>query len=190
MTAFEGVKELNFNIVGEPTTVTEARALANQDAYQFQWWALSLVKARPAEHKKGSDRGIDGRNYFFESSDDRFPKQIIISVKSGENIGVKDIRDLRGVIEREKAPIGVLITLCEPTKSMITEAVSASFYMPSKLANIGIKYPRIQILTIGELFQGKQVLYPIFIPTDKSLAFKPAPKAKKEKSPKQKYLGE
>lgn len=88
--------------IGEPTAFSEAEALAKEDAYQFQWWALSLVGARPYEQKKGSDRGIDGRLYFHD--------------------------DLRGTIEREKAEIGVLLCLEKPTKPMLHEAVEAGFY--------------------------------------------------------------
>jgi hypothetical protein len=88
--------------------------LAAQDKYQFQWWALSLVGARPTEEKKGADKGIDGRKYFFEVPNTQRTRQIIFSVKGGAT-GVSHVRDLRGVVEREKAAIGVLITLHPPT---------------------------------------------------------------------------
>jgi site-specific DNA-methyltransferase (adenine-specific) len=50
-----------YTVTGEPTTSEDAAALAASDPYQFQWWALGLVGARPSEQKKGADRGIDGR---------------------------------------------------------------------------------------------------------------------------------
>jgi hypothetical protein len=56
---------------------------------------------------------------------------IIISVKGGENIGVKDVRDLRGVIEREDAEMGILITLADPTGTMMTEAAAAGLVSKS-----------------------------------------------------------
>lgn len=90
------------------------QTLAKEDPYQFQWWALGLVGACPVEQIKGSDKGIDGKIYFHDDAITKKAKQIIISVKSG-HIGVKDVRDLKGVIERENAEIGVLITLNEPT---------------------------------------------------------------------------
>src|SRR5205823_3517722 len=103
-------------------------ALAMQDPYQFQWWSLGLVGARPAEQRKGSDRGIDGRIYFHdEASHNKTTKQIVISVKSG-NTGVSHVRDLRGVLEREQAAMGVLLTLQDPTSAMKSEAASAGFY--------------------------------------------------------------
>jgi len=51
-------------IIGEPTTPNEAATLAEDDKYQFQWWALGLVGARPVEQKKGADHGIDGKFLF------------------------------------------------------------------------------------------------------------------------------
>ena len=45
-------------------------------------------------------------------------------MKSG-NVGVRDVRDLRGVVEREEAQIGVLICMEKPTKAMRTEAAGA-----------------------------------------------------------------
>jgi len=116
-----------YKVIGEPVSLPDAEALAEQDKYQFQWWALGLVGARPAEQKKGADKGIDGRLYFHDETEGGKTKQIILSVKGG-GIGAKDARDLRGVIEREKAEIGVLLTVEKPTKDMAKEAASAGLY--------------------------------------------------------------
>ena len=59
---------LRFASLGEPTTLFEAQALAEEDPYQFQWWALGLVGARAVEQKKGADKGIDGRIYFHDEA--------------------------------------------------------------------------------------------------------------------------
>jgi hypothetical protein len=147
------------SIIGEPTTLTEARELASKDKYQFQWWALGLSGARPIDQKKGSDKGIDGRIYFTEQEGDKKAKQVIFQVKGGETVGAKDIRDLRGVLDREQAVIGVYITLVEPTKPMITEAASAGFYKPRNDILIE-KYPRVQIITIEDLLNGKRAQLP------------------------------
>jgi site-specific DNA-methyltransferase (adenine-specific) len=156
-----------YQVIGEPTAIPDAMQLAKEDQYQFQWWALGLVGARRAEQKKGSDQGIDGRLYFHDEGEGGKTKQIILSVKSG-HVSVKDVRDLRGVIEREKAEIGVLITLEEATKPMTTEAASAGFYK-SPWGN----HPRLQILTIAELLDGKGIDYP----HPANVTFKRAPKA-------------
>ena len=104
-----------------------AQTLAAEDPYQFQWWALGLVNARPVEQKKGADKGIDGRLFFHDEPTGGKTKQIVFSVKAGK-LHAPYVRDLRGVVDREKAAIGVLITMDEPTKPMRTEAASAGFY--------------------------------------------------------------
>jgi DNA modification methylase len=141
-----------YAVVGEPTTADDAEELAREDPYQFQWWALGLIGARPAEGKKGADKGIDGRLYFFDGGDQ--PKQLIASVKAGK-VQVSHVRDLRGVIDREKAEIGVLVSFNEPTQPMRTEAASAGFYKSP-----WGKHPKIQLLTVAELLEGKQIDMP------------------------------
>lgn len=112
------------------------------DPYQFQWWALGLVGARPVEQKKGADKGIDGRIYFHDDGSGK-TRQAILSVKAGKT-GVSHVRDLRGVIERESAEIGVLITMQEPTGPMHKEAASAGFYKSP-----WGQHARVQLLTVG-----------------------------------------
>ena len=104
-----------YDVIGEPVDLKGAEVLAKQDPYQFQWWALSQVGARPLEKKKGADQGIDGRLYFHDEKGGK-TKQIILSVKAGK-LHAPYVRDLRGVIEREKAEIGVLISMERPTNS-------------------------------------------------------------------------
>jgi SAM-dependent methyltransferase len=157
-----------YRVIGEPASLPDAAELAKEDPYQFQWWALGLVGARSADQKKGADRGIDGRLLFHDRSvTSGRTKQIILSVKSG-HVSSRDVRDLRAVIDREKAEIGVLITLETPTKPMKTEAASIGFYKSSWGT-----HPRLQILTIAELFQGNGIDYP----RPANVTFKRAPKA-------------
>jgi site-specific DNA-methyltransferase (adenine-specific) len=142
-----------YKVIGEPVSVQDAAELAKEDPYQFQWWALGLVGARRTDEKKGADKGIDGRLFFHDEENGR-TKQIILSVKSG-HLSAPYVRDLRGVVEREKAELGVLIALEEPTKLMRVEAAEAGFYK-SPWGN----HPRLQILTIAELLEGKRIDYP------------------------------
>jgi len=170
----------HYEVVEEPVSLPDAQALARQKPYQFQWWALGLVGARPTEQKKGADRGIDGQLYFHDEPGGK-TKQIILSVKSG-NTTVKDVRDLRGVLVREQAEIGVLITLEEPTRPMQGEAASAGFYK-TPYGN----HPRLQILTIRELLEaGGRIDYPPELARN-DLTFKKAPKARKS-GPQQLHL--
>lgn len=149
--------EAKFKVVGEPTTVDGAEQLATDDPYQFQWWALGLVGARPAEQKKGADRGIDGRLYFHDEGPGGKTKQIVLSVKAGHNVSVAMVRDLGHVRSREGAAIGVLLTMTEPTGPMKREAAGEGFY---ESPWNGEKYPRLQIRTVGELLAGKGIAYP------------------------------
>jgi len=145
-----------YEIIGAPTDVQGAEALKEISPHQFEWWAVDLVNARPAkDYKKGADTGIDGYINFFDDKSGK-AKQVIVQVKSG-HIGVNHVRDLKGVIEREKAALGALITLREPTKPMLTEAAAAGFYESKEFTG---RYARVQILTIAELLAGKKLEYP------------------------------
>ena len=135
--------------------LSKRHALAASDPYQFQWWALGLVGARPVEQKKGADKGIDGRLLFHDEGPTK-TKQVILSVKAGHT-SAPHVRDLRGVVEREGAAIGALIAMQEPTTApMRREAAEAGFYD----SPYGGRYPRLQILTVGQLLAGERVKYP------------------------------
>jgi site-specific DNA-methyltransferase (adenine-specific) len=160
-----------YDVIGEPTDYAGAAALAAENKFQFQAWALGLCDARVAESsKKGADRGIDGRLYFHDDESGN-SKQIIFSVKGG-GVSVPQIRDLRGVIEREKAEIGVFLSFEEPTKPMLKEAAEAGFYKSGPLDKA--LYPRLQILTIQQLLDGKQPDYP----ARRDATFKKAPRSR------------
>lgn len=161
-----------YKVIGEPVDLAGAAQLAKDEPFQFQAWATGLVGARVTGQKKGADKGIDGRLYFHDEGAGGETKQVILSVKGG-GAGPTALRDLRGVLDREKAQIGVLITLEEPTKHMRTEAASGGFY---ESPGWHTKHPRLQILTIAELLVGKRIDYP---PAGQvNVTFKRAPKAK------------
>jgi DNA modification methylase len=147
---------VQFTVTGEPVSLPDANTLAESDPYQFQWWALGLVGARPVDQKKGADKGIDGRLYFHDEGERGKTKQVVLSVKAG-NTNVAHLRDLRGVQEREQAEIGVLITMQEPTRPMRSEAAGAGFYHSPGWNR---DYPRLQILTVAELLAGKKIDMP------------------------------
>ncbi len=159
-----------FDVIGEPVVLSGAKQLAAEDPYQFQWWALGLVGARPVEQKKGADKGIDGRLFFHDEGPGGKTKQVIISVKAGKT-GPTHVRDLSGVVQREKAAIGVLISMQKPTKPMRKEAASSDLY-----ESAWGKHPRLQLLTVEELLGGKGIDMPPVGQT--SQTFKKAPKAK------------
>jgi DNA modification methylase len=170
-----------YKVIGEPVSLPDAQALAQQDPYQFQWWALGLVGARPVEHKKGADKGIDGRIIFQGDKAGVFDS-VILSVKAGKT-GSAHVRDLKGVLEREKASIGVLISMQEPTADMKTEAVTAGFY---ESATWGRKYPKLQLFTVAELLAGKKVEMPPI--RQVGATFKKAPKVTNHRGEQEKLV--
>jgi len=179
-TAFEVNESTDYQVIGVPKDLAGARALARQNRYQFEWWALGLVDARPAqEKKKGADTGIDGVINFIDDPSGK-AKRLIIQVKSGK-VSVTQIRDLKGVLEREKAAIGAFISLSAPTAPMVQEAATAGFYQPEHLP--GLEFPRLQTLTIGELLAGKRLEYPRIAP---DVTFKKAPRQRKGPAPEDK----
>jgi site-specific DNA-methyltransferase (adenine-specific) len=154
---------IEVQVIGQPTEVEGARQLAQGDdgRYQFQWWALNLIDARPlgGMEKKGADRGIDGRVTFTIGPKGEMG-QALVSVKSGK-VNSSMVRDLKGTVEREKAEIGVFITLEEPSSEMKLEATTAGVYT-SPID--GRDYPRIQILTIADLLEeGRKPMLPLLI---------------------------
>ena len=97
--------DVKYEIIGEPKDGASAGALAAQDRYQFQWWALSLIRARPYQEKKrGADEGVDGVIYYQDVDPDNTKKaltrKIVVQVKSGK-VSVKDIRELKSVVENQ-----------------------------------------------------------------------------------------
>ena len=153
---------VDYDVIGEPADVPGAQQLAHEDRFQFQFWALSLVQARPLggevgsrEGKRGKDRGIDGVITFADDNTGKM-KRVIVQVKSG-HVKSGDVRDLVGTMEREKAAMGVFITLEAPSRDMNTEAVSAGYYHSPTWSR---DYPRVQILTIEDLLDGREINMP------------------------------
>jgi hypothetical protein len=155
--AFPGIQ---YEVHGTPKDIAGAQDLADRNKYQFQWWAVSLVNAVPyGGKKKGADSGIDGIIYF--KPDGKQTEKAIVSVKGGGHVSIDMIRTLGHVVDREQAKIGVFVTLTPPTGPMQTEATKAGFYPSPYHGNI----TKIQILTIAELFAGKNPIIPFIDPT-------------------------
>jgi hypothetical protein len=164
-------EEIEFEEKGQPSDFAGAKQLAENDKFQFQHWALSLIGARPLKEGegKGADRGVDGLLYFYETErkdipgrvmEEPLPKtepvhreKIIVQVKGG-GVMRNDVTTLLGDVNNQKAAGGVLITLEKPSKQMRTEAADAGRYT-SKLWH-DKDYPRIQILTVEGLLNGNE----------------------------------
>jgi site-specific DNA-methyltransferase (adenine-specific) len=121
-----------------------------------------------------SAKRIDGRLYMTDREGET--TSIIISVKGG-HVTASQVRDLRGVIEREGAAIGVFITLEPATAPMRKEAADAGIWQTESVGKS--KHPRLQILSIEDLLNGKK----IDMPAQQDIrSFKQAPKAKAKKN--------
>ena len=154
----ESFPQSTFVVEGEPKDIDGVRELAQRDRYQFQWWALNLIEnahpsrasaSKPKEGKKGADEGVDGWIRFADKAEGHYEK-IVIQVKSG-HVSVKDIRELRDVVNRNNAAIGLFVTLEEPTSEMIKEIKATNPYISPLWKH---EYPKIQILTIEQLLKG------------------------------------
>ncbi|MBX3281736.1 MAG: restriction endonuclease [Acidobacteria bacterium] len=159
----------DYKVIGQPEDLAGAKKLAEEDKYGFQWWILPLIGAKAFGSeagkkvgKKGADGGIDGMIVFTDDNSGK-AKRVIVSVKGG-HVNVAHIRDLVGTIDREKAAIGIFLTLEKPTKPMIEEALGKGFYHSD---GWGKDYPRLQILTVEEVLAGKQPNLPPNIDTFK-----------------------
>ncbi len=163
-----------FEIIGVPKDFEAAKDLAERDKYQFQFWACTLVNAQPYRGgKKGADGGVDGIIYA-EVGKNKTEK-ILVSVKGGAHISNGMIRDLQGAMDREKAIMGLFITLTTPTKPMIAQAASAGHYESEHFPNK--PFPKVQILSIEGLLNGtERASYP-----DLSMGGQTFATAKKEK---------
>jgi hypothetical protein len=173
--AFPGI---TFDVQGTPKDLASARDLAERSKHQFQWWAVSLVDAVPqGGSKKGADRGIDGIRWVRTGLRDGDLGRVIVSVKGGENVGVKDVRDLVGTVEREKALGGVLVTLAAPTKPMMQEAASHGF------ASSGLgQFRKIMVKTVEELLRGVHDDAERLPPLGRGEGFRAAPRERGKKA--------
>jgi site-specific DNA-methyltransferase (adenine-specific) len=159
-----------FEVQGVPKDIGAAQALADADKHQFQLWALSLVEAQPFKGgRKGADGGIDGYIYF--KPDGRTTEKAVVSIKGGAHVSDTMVKDLITTVEHERAGMGVFVTLAPPTKPMIARAAAAGLYKTEWR-----DYPRVQILTVAELLDGKKPEMPWLDPS----VFK---KAKREAAP-------
>lgn len=150
--------------------------MARRDKFQFRWWAVTLINAVPyGGKKKGADTGIDG--YYYCKPDGKKTEAGIVSVKGGETVHRNAVGELRGVMEREKSPLAVLIALREPTGPMVKEAASAGFFD----SPFG-RFQRIQVISVAKLLDGRLPKLP---PQERGGGYK---RAEREEMPQERLL--
>ncbi|MBB3474150.1 DNA methyltransferase [Sphingomonas sp. BK345] len=144
--------DARFTVEGTPRDLASAEDLARRDRYQFQWWVVFLIGAMPhGGRRKGADGGVDGLLYC--RPDGRTVERALVSVKSGEQVGVAMVRELHSAMVRDRAIAGVFVTRAAPTEPMIREAAAVGRFASSAT---GRSYARLQILTLAELMAGKR----------------------------------
>ncbi|HEX8289793.1 MAG TPA: site-specific DNA-methyltransferase [Pyrinomonadaceae bacterium] len=148
---YQLTKGQHFTVDGIPVSVEQAKDLWSRDKHQFQHWVVEKVGGFPTK-KKSSDYGVDGRVYFDTKNG---LKDMVISVKGGETVKPADVREIRGVLEREQSSeIAGFLSIKPPTKAMKDEAAAAGFY-----EYMGINYQRIQFLTVQQILEEKRLFH-------------------------------
>ena len=147
-----------FAVEGLPRDLAGAVALYNKEPTHkdFEMWAVGLVPAIPQE-KKGADGGIDGIAYIHDNP--KGPNKAVVQVKGG-HVTASQIRDLVGVMTRERAVLALFVCLEPPTRPMLDEAAQHGFYKPA--SGVGRKVPSVQIRTIAELLTGNAFEFPLY----------------------------
>ncbi|MGX9120959.1 site-specific DNA-methyltransferase [Mesorhizobium sp. BHbsci] len=148
--AFRGTAK--YALHGIPSSYEEAVRLAETDRYQFQWWANYLFNPHAVrEIKRGADQGIDGEIFFPLGPGQSRYGRLLMSVKSGKNVGVAAVREFAHVLNREGADMGLFICLDRPTQSMLLEALGMAY------ANTGQgRKQRLQIVSIAGWFENER----------------------------------
>lgn len=149
--------EDTYDVLGIPRDREGAFALFSQSPFDFERWAVSLVNAQPNEKQVG-DRGIDGVARFFLDGSGKNFGRILVSVKGGKTIGPQFVRDLLGTVETQKAEMGILITMAEPTRGIVDAVNHAGTY--THPAN-GQKFPKVQVITVDQLLKGQKPDVPL-----------------------------
>ncbi|MGA2670646.1 MAG: DNA methyltransferase [Dehalococcoidia bacterium] len=136
-------------VIGDPQDEQSAINLWETDPKDFEVWVINRLVRAQAREKRGKDKGIDGLYYFQEYDG---IKKAIIQVKGGKNLKRDMVATLRGDMQREDAKLGLLVTIHEPTKDMIREALDTDAYESSLWQK---KIPRIQIKTVRQLMENQ-----------------------------------
>jgi DNA modification methylase len=145
----------SYDVLGIPRDMGGAQALFDHSPFDFERWAVSRINAQPNEKQVG-DKGIDGVARFPTDAQGGLGR-ILVSVKGGRTIGPQFVRDLLGTVETQKAQMGVLITMAEPTRGILDAVNHAGTYA---LPVNDQKFPKVQIVTVAQLLKGERPAMP------------------------------
>jgi SAM-dependent methyltransferase len=148
-----------YEVDGIPSDLASAQSLFDRSAFDFERWAVSRINAQPNAKQVG-DKGVDGVARFY--LDKKTVGRVLVSVKGGKNIGPMFVRDLSGTVQTQKAQMGVLITMAEPTQGVLDAVDHGGTYTwPVN----GQTFPRIQVITVADLLHGiRPNMPPLMLP--------------------------
>jgi len=140
-----------YDIVGIPADLEGAKALFGRSPFDFERWAVSLINAQPNEKQVG-DKGVDGVGRFLVDTKSKVGR-MLVSVKGGKTVGPQAVRDLIGTVDTQKAEMGVLLLMGEPTRGVLDAVAHAGSYTwPIN----GQRFPRVQVLSVAQLIDGQR----------------------------------
>jgi len=146
----------SYQVLGIPRDLGGAQRLFEQSPFDFERWAVSLVEAQPNEKQIG-DKGIDGVARFPTDNKGNIGR-VLVSVKGGKSIGPQFVRDLLGTVQTQKAQMGVLITMAEPTRGVLDAVNHGGTYDHPAT---GQQFPRVQVITVAQLLRGERPRMPL-----------------------------
>lgn len=118
------MKGIPIEVRGVPQDLSGAQKLARDNPFDFEKWAISRIPGLAPNAKQRGDGGIDGRGLLLTEPDDHDSKLVLAQTKGGK-FNASNLRDFLHVIERDRAAMGVYITLSrqliERTRSSHTE---------------------------------------------------------------------
>ncbi len=146
-------------ITGVPKDFASAKALANKQddrlRKEFELWIiLTYTKNRAIVNEvKGGDKGIDGIAYIPDrnQNNELENKKVYFSVKSSKTLTPAMLNELNGVVDRDKAACGILLTLY-PAANLV-KASKAFGYYKNNLVNK--EFFKIQVVCVEDIFNGQ-----------------------------------
>ena len=141
----------SYGIIGEPESKYAAEELFKSDAHEFATWSILKINGKPNDKKTG-DGGIDGFYDFMDGPNRTKAMRGLIQVTGGKkSLTIDKVKAFCTTVSENKAPIGIFITLHEPTDGMKREFLKQGKY----ISHSGQKYPKIQFVTIAEIIENK-----------------------------------
>lgn len=143
----------DYAIMGQPRSLEGAQDLWRRDTYQFQKWAVEQVDGFVTA-RRTADGGIDGRLYFSIPGEPDL-QSMVIEVKGGARATIRDVRALRSVLERDSALLAGLIVMNPPGPRQRAN-FEREMAQAGDLEIMGAQYPRMQLLTVPEILDGRR----------------------------------